>query len=119
MVLLLALTGRTGAAIVCLLPCAAPPLSISNDGDMPPDHCGAAHGPEGVSGSETCRMAHGDSDPATLRTGERLTVLDAPVLHASIRTFASTPLYVPLDAPAALLLRAAHPPPGKPLPLRV
>ena len=115
-VLLVGLTGGAGAAISCLLPCDV--LSSSAAGEMPASHCGTSHASEGLSRTDSCRMAHAQTDPAAVRGVVRLTCDDAPaealpprVDVASARREAAPPV--------RSLRRAVHAPPGKLLPLRI
>lgn len=114
--LLLVLTGRAGAAISCLLPCDLP--SSSADGEMPASHCGSSHASEELSGTDECRMAHVDSDPAAVRGGVRLTCDDAPAEALAPRVAVAS-AWRENAPPAASLWRAVHAPPGKCLPLRI
>ena len=116
LVLLVVLTGRAGAAISCLLPCDL--LSSSAAGEMPAGHCGTSHPSEGLSGTDGCRMAHDDRDPAAVRGSARVTCDDgsAEALQPRVAVASAWREAAP---PAGSLLRAVHAPPGKSLPLRI
>ena len=116
LVLLVVLTGRAGAAISCLLPCDL--LSSSAAGEMPASHCGTSHASEGLSGTDGCRMAHAQSDPAAVRGVARLTCDDAPAEALQPRVAVAS-AWRETAPPAGSLRRAVHAPPGKLLPLRI
>ena len=112
------MTGRAASLMICLLPCGGASTVMSEAVSAATSHCGTQHAEAGLSDATACQMVHGDSDPAALRTSERLPITNAAA-HLSVVPVTAVRFIGALLPLTASLLDPRHSPPGKPLPLRV
>lgn len=118
MILLVAMTGRAASLMICLLPCGGASTIVADHVAAATSHCGTHTSEAGLSDPTACQMVHDDTEPAALRTAERLPLTNAPA-HASVLPLAAGRLVGASLSVTTLLLDPRHSPPGKPLPLRV